>query len=197
MQKLFWVVVLLFLAACGPHSARQTSLAEPIDSASYILNLSKTILNTIKQEQMDELSTYFHPKEGVVFSPYAYIESLDGSLSANAFMKAYRSNDSLLWGYYDGTGNEIRLSISAYFDQFVYGHDYLNAEHHSVDSFIGSGNSLNNLLDVFPSLHFTEHYFSGFEPQYGGMDWGCLRLVYKSYENRLFLVGIINDQWTI
>jgi len=40
-------------------------------------------------------------------------------------------------------------------------------------------------------------YFPSFNPDYAGMDWKSLRLVFEQYEGRWYLVGIINNQWTI
>lgn len=197
MQKLLVACSCLFLLACGSNNSATSSEVSSVDSSIQLLQTSKQILASIKNDRMEELSTYFHPEKGVVFSPYAYVESNEGALSADAFLHAYNDGDSLLWGSYDGSGHDIKLTVKEYFESFVYKYDFLNAEQHSVDSFIGSGNSLNNLKESFPGKHFTEHYFSGFDPQYGGMDWGCVRLVYEAYQNRLFLIAVINDQWTI
>jgi hypothetical protein len=38
---------------------------------------------------------------------------------------------------------------------------------------------------------------SGFDPEYEGMDWRSLRLVFEKKNDIWYLVGIIHDQWTI
>ena len=43
----------------------------------------------------------------------------------------------------------------------------------------------------------VEYHFPGFDPQYGGLDWASLRLVFQEFEGRWVLVGIIHDEWTI
>ena len=40
-----------------------------------------------------------------------------------------------------------------------------------------------------------EYYFSGFDPQYGGMDWRSLRLVFAPHGEGWALVGIVHDEW--
>lgn len=69
------------------------------------------------------------------------------------------------------------------------------AEKEDYDSFIGNGNSINNLKEIYPQPHFTEYYFSGFDQKYNGLDWSSLRLVFKKYQNDYYLVAVIHDQW--
>ncbi len=89
------------------------------------------------------------------------------------------------------------MSIKNYFGKFVYDEDFLNAKQKSINEFLGSGNSLNNLREVFPGSDFTEFYFPGFDPKYEGMDWRTLRLVFKTENNRPWLIAIVHDEWTI
>jgi len=43
----------------------------------------------------------------------------------------------------------------------------------------------------------VEYHFPGIDPQYGGLDWRSLRLVFQQSGGEWYLVGIIHDQWTI
>ena len=60
----------------------------------------------------------------------------------------------------------------------------------------GFGNSLNNLIEIYPSADFVEFYYGGSE-KYDGMDWRALRLVFEEYKGKPYLIAIVNDQWTI
>jgi hypothetical protein len=42
----------------------------------------------------------------------------------------------------------------------------------------------------------VEYYFPGFDPQYGGMDWRSLKLVFSQADGSWNLAGIIHDEWT-
>src|SRR5690606_8352268 len=127
----------------------------------------------------------------------AYIDTV----SAQRFTRKVLLNTDLqkefLWGYYDGSGEPIKLSVSSYFDKFVYDRDFLNAPQQQVNIILGQGNSLNNMKELYPSSDFTEFYFPGFKPEYGGMDWVSLRLVFKKEKSKAYLLAIIHDQWTI
>jgi hypothetical protein len=73
----------------------------------------------------------------------------------------------------------------------------LHAPQKSFDAVIGKGNSIDNLKETYPQLHFTEYHFKGFDEKYKGLDWTSLRFVYKKYNNAYYLVAVIHDQWTI
>ena len=56
---------------------------------------------------------------------------------------------------------------------------------------------LENQFEVYDNPIIVEYYFPGFNPEYEGMDWKSLRLVFEQYEDNWYLVGIIHNQWTI
>ena len=56
---------------------------------------------------------------------------------------------------------------------------------------------LENQFEVYESPIIVEYYFSGFNPEYEGMDWRSLRLVFEEIRGHWKLVGLINNQWTI
>ena len=56
---------------------------------------------------------------------------------------------------------------------------------------------MNNVRAIYPKSIVVEYYYDGFDPQYEGMDWQSLRLVFESEADRWVLVGIIHDEWTI
>lgn len=168
-----------------------------VDNDSLVLKLTKQILTIIKANDYKKLANYIHPSFGVRFSPYAYISTDNIKLTADQFLLQSKTHDKLDWGNYDGSGDTILLSVDEYFKEFVYDADFLNAEKTSLNKMLGSGNSLNNLGTVYKGCDYTESYFSGFDKKFDGMDWCCLRLVYKKYQDKIYLVAIIHDQWTI
>lgn len=209
MKKIISIISIsllsLLLFSCGQVEPTDDIIEVPItDNDSLVvenqtkdlIELSKNILTAIKGENWSTFASYIHPIKGVRFSPYAHIDT-NKQVILNMMDFATTISDKKLWGFYDGRGNEILLTTKEYFKEFVYNVDFLNAEQIKQDSLIGSGNSLNNLKDVYPNHHFVEFYFSGFNPEYEGMDWQTLRLVFEEYEKNYYLIGIIHDQWTI
>lgn len=172
--------------------------AEQALKDSVLIATTQEVLTAIQARDYPKLAAYFHPEEGVRFSPYGYIDTVHHvHFTSQDFIKQSGEEGAISWGSYDGTGKDIQMSMGAYFDKFVYEVDFLNAEQLSVNEVLGKGNSLINIQEVYPGADFTESHFSGFEEKYGGMDWRSLRLVFKSEDGRPWLVGIVHDQWTI
>lgn len=169
-----------------------------IDSSELFIDSTKAILQVIKNGDYKRFARYIHPASGIRFSPYGYIDTTkDRTFSAEEFIRQSQKGNKINWGNHDGSGAPILLSVEEYFKKFVYNADFLNAEKTNFDKITGEGNSLNNLEKVYKQDHFTESYFSRFDQKYNGMDWTSLKLVYKIYENKIYLVAIIHDQWTI
>ena len=155
-------------------------------------------IGALKNKNMGYLSTLAHPQKGIRFSPYATIDINNDIVLKADDLKSIRSSDKkFVWGTYDGKGDPINETFSDYFDEFVYDRDFANAEEIEKNQIIGSGNSLNNIHKAYPNAEYYEYHFPGFNPEFGGMDWKSLRLVFEEYNGKWYLVGIVHDQWTI
>ncbi len=165
---------------------------------SLLLKTSAEILRTLKQKDFAALAAHIHPSLGVRLSPYAFIDTINHQVLSRAdFRNKEKLPERVNWGHYDGSGDPILIGFDKYMEEFVYDEDFLNAPQKAVNQLLGGGNSLNNLAAVYPGCPFTEFYFPGIDPQYAGMDWVTLRLVFKQEKNNYYLVGIVHDQWTI
>ena len=163
-----------------------------------ILEVTKQVLTSIKKKDYKSFAGFIHPTLGVRFSAYSYIDTVkDVKFSPDEFRDQIKKENKFIWGSYDGTGDSIFMTINDYFAKFVYDADFLNSEKRSVNSMIGSGNTLNNLEEAYKDCSFSESYFSGFDKEFEGMDWCSLRLVFKKYNGKYYVVGIVHDQWTI
>lgn len=171
------------------------------DTEEYIKSVieerSMDVLKAIKNYDIDKLANAIHPDKGVRFSPYGYVD-IENNLvfTAEEVKKLADDPKQYLWGYYDGSGEPIILSFSDYHKRFIYDVDFVNAEQIGYNKILGHGNSLNNSFDVYKNSIIVEYHFSGFDPQYEGIDWRSLRLVFEKKDNIWYLVGIIHDEWT-
>ncbi len=158
---------------------------------------SMDVLKAIKKYDLKRLADAVHPDKGVRFSPYGYVD-VENHLVFTAEKVKNLATDSktYLWGYYDATGQPINLTFENYYRKFIYDVDFVNAEQVGYNKILGHGNSLNNISEVYKDSIFVEYHFSGFDPQYGGMDWRSLRLVFEEEDDVWYIVGIIHDQWT-
>ena len=163
-----------------------------------LLATAVTVVELIDDADFDSVADYVHPVDGVRFSPYGYVDTANHLVfSGNDLDGIMQSSQQYTWGAFDGTGDPIDMTFTEYYDRFIYDHEFANPELIGNDTIIGTGNTLINLDDVYPDASFVEFHFSGFDPQYDGMDWRSLRLVFEEDNGNWQLVGIVHDEWTI
>lgn len=168
------------------------------DDDKHLLNTVLGVTGALKEEDMEKLKLYIHPEKGVRFSPYQYVDlEEDVSLKRDEITDAYKDSKTYIWGDYDGKGDPIELSFKDYYQEFVYDQDFLNPHMIGNNLSIGQGNMIDNVDTAYPNGNFVEFHFTGFDPQYDGIDWKSLKLVFEDYNGDWKLVGIIHDQWTI
>lgn len=180
-------------------TATDTAQASKLNKDSLLIHTTQDILTAFKTKTYSAVADFIDPVSGVRFSPYGFIDTIRNVIfSKEKFAEqAGRSNqEKIVWGYFDGSGDTINMTLNEYIQKFVYDVDFSKPETRKVNEFIGHGNSLNNLLSVYRNCDFTESHFSGFEKKYEGMDWRSLRLIFKERDGKFFLVGVVHDQWT-
>lgn len=196
MKKLILVLSLQVIVSVVSFGYSPCIYTSENDSA--VLLTTKEVLTALKEKDHDRFAEYFHPVQGVRFSPYAYVDSAsDIVLTKEKFLKLADSKERVHWGDYDGSGDPIKMNIRTYFKKFVYDKDFLNAEKTNLNEIHGRGNTPDNLETVYLSSPYTESYFSGFEEKYSGMDWRALKLVYGKHEGKYYLIAVIHSEWTI
>lgn len=178
-------------------SLTSTSEPEGDDLAHRIMDQAAVVVNLLRQADMNALADHVHPEMGLRFSPYAYVQESDIVFGIDQIPGLFADDMSYLWGVYDGSGEPIKITFAEYYDRFVYDQDFANAEMIAFNQRIGgSGGTINNIDEFYPGSLMVEFHFSGFNPDYGGLDWRSLRLVFMRYEGEWLLVGIIHDEWT-
>ena len=177
-----------------PESATPTEVGEKTD----LLNEALTAVDLIKTGNYDKLAEMIHPEDGIYFTPYSNVD-LSTNMHFTAEQVAGFASDetAYLWGYTDGEGAPIKLTPKQYFEKYVFNRDYTSAPVIGRNYIVQSGNSIENVQDVFPDCQFFDFHFPGIDEQVGGMDWCTLRLVFREYEGAYKLVAIIHAQWTI
>jgi len=176
----------------------QNSSNPPSQSASLV-NEAFTVLNHLANEDGAALANHAHPTRGVRFSPYFNVnQSTDivfypgNTIGANMFT----NTTVYVWGEFDGTGESIGGEYAYYHSRFVYDEDYLNPELIGINQIVGTGNMNNNIENVYPNESYVEFHFSGFDPQFMGMDWRSLVLVFEEDNGDWYLVGVVHGEWT-
>ncbi len=162
-----------------------------------IIERTGQVLLALQKNDTAALAALVHPRLGLRFSPYAYLSDENLVFSVEQVRGLMDDPTLYLWGAYDGIGSPIELPYAEYASLFVYSADFLNAPEMSFDERIGQGNTLDNIAQVYPEAHVVEYHFPGFDPQFEGLDWQSLRLVFLEWNGQWYLVAIVHDQWTI
>ncbi len=163
-----------------------------------LADAADAVLAIIAARDFAALAALVHPDRGVRFSPYASIDpETDRHFSREALSAAGDDATVYRWGHFDGSGEPIELTVAAYFDRFVYDKNFAATRHRAVDERLGHGNSIDNVNQVYPSGRYVEYHVPGENPEYGGLDWASLRLVFVDHDGCARLVGVVHDQWTI
>jgi hypothetical protein len=217
MRVLSVIAIVFFFVSCS--SPQENSIEKTVDEVQQdsvvqdvreefskkrelpdsvlVKELAMEIISLLKSRQLKNFSHFIHPQKGLQFSPSATLSHENILVTSNDYDNFYAREELHVFGYHAGSGEEIKMSFKQYYQSFIYNVDYANAPQISYNHFLGAGNSLNNLKEVYPDAHFVEYYFSSFDKKYEGMDWQTLRLVFEKYENQFYLVAIVHDQWTI
>jgi hypothetical protein len=174
----------------GPPSAT-------VSSQQAVLDQAFEVVSALKSQDMAALANYVHPKQGLRFSPYAYVKDTYQLFPAGEVPGLMDDDSEYLWGNYDGSGEPINLTFAEYYTKFIYDVDFASTPQISLNHQLGTGNSIDNAEDYYPGAMVVEFHFPGLDPQYDGMDWRSLRLVFTESNGTWYLVGIIHDQWTI
>ena len=209
LRSVFLLLLCMFLVmACrdvrkGTGKGEATTQAQDEKVYTYTDTAStafaRMVLGLLKAKNHQALAEYIHPDEGILFAPYGYIDTANNRKFSRASFLAMLNdggNMPINWGKFDGSGLPMELTWNEYSSRFIYDADFLNAPQFCINSLKSSGNSINNIDAVFTGHQYTESFFPGFEEKYAGLDWSSLRLVFKAKGGRLYLVGIVHDQWT-
>ncbi len=148
----------------------------------------------LREQDYPSLGELAHP-DGLRFAPYSYLSENDQIFPPDqvAFLPAM--SRLFNWGVYDGTGEPIETSLFNYYSRFIFDVDFTSPEAIGFNYRLSSGSRINNIAEVYPDGQVVEYYFSGFDPQYSGMDWRSLQLVFRLVEGSYKLAAIIHDEW--
>lgn len=171
----------------------------PPEAKRIIQTTSDQVITALKNKDMDTLSQFIDPEDGVRFTLYSYVDTeQDLVFDRKGIQNFLTDEQTYLWGYYDGSGEAVELTPSEYYDKFIYDQDFANADDVSYNETLSGGTTLNNQSEVYgDDAIIVEYYFQGFEPEYEGLDWESLTLVFEEEEDTWYLVAIISNRMTI
>lgn len=181
-------------------TAAPTESTPPEGAPPSAKEAASTVMAALQAGDMKTVAAWAHPDKGVRFSPYGFVDmESDLVLTRQELEGAMKDTTKRTWGHYDGSGEPITLTYKDYHKKFVYSADFMKNAEIAENKSLGQGNSKNNIREVYPAdrYSYVEYYIDGIDPQYEGIDWRSLRLVFEKMGEDHALVAIIQDQWTI
>lgn len=159
--------------------------------------MAEKTLNAWANGKDETLKAFVHPKKGVRFSPYSFVNVRDDVvLKADQMADFFADGrEALYWGVRDGSGDPIVLAPAAYYEDFIYPVDFKASGRMNVNKIEGKGSSLENTATAYPGASVVEFYYPG-TSEYGEMDWRSLRFVYEKDGDMWYLVGVVSNSWT-
>nr|WP_315029540.1 hypothetical protein [uncultured Chryseobacterium sp.] len=166
------------------------------EKEASLKKINDEVLQVLKGKDYKTFASLIHPQKGIRFSMYAFVNvKEDKHFSKEEFEKYQPTKTLFTWGAHDGSGDPYKATINDYLGKWVFSKDF-TASQYSLNKFLGGGNSLNNIKEIYPKDDFTENYIKGSEKN-GEMDWKTVRFVFEEFQGKYYLVAVVNDQWTI
>ena len=181
-------------------SSASPSPEQPLDiQDNYPLLSAASALNrALQRGSWSTLAAYVHPDLGVTFTPYSTVDpDSDLTFTADQIKGLAQNQTVYTWGFEDGRGDPIQMTIVQYFERYVYNRDYTQAPEIGVDRVMTGGNALENLAEAYPDCRFVDFSFPSADPVNDGLDWSSLKLVFQPQEEHWYLVGVVHGEWTI
>ena len=170
---------------------------DPTENFS-LLSAACVVNRCLQQQNWTTLAAYVHPERGVTFTPYSTVDP-DSDLNFTAAQIKGLAQDQTVytWGFEDGRGDPIQMTIQDYIARYVYDSNYTQAPEIGIDRIMTGGNALENLAEAYPGCRFVDFSFPSTDPVNDGLDWTSLKLVFQPDEEHWYLVGIVHGEWTV
>lgn len=178
-------------------SASASAPLDPEDNLS-LLSAACAVNRCFRRQDWAALAACVHPERGVTFTPYSTVDpTSDLNFTADQIKTLAQDQTVYIWGFEDGRGDPIQMTIPQYFQRYVYDRDYTQVPQIGVDRIMTGGNALENLMEAYPGCRFVDFSFPSADPVNDGLDWSSLKLVFQPEEEHWYLVGVVHGEWTI
>lgn len=178
-------------------ASAQAAALDPTDNFP-LLSSACAVDRAIQREDWASLSAYVHPDRGVTFTPYSAVDpESDLNFTADQIKNLAQDQTVYTWGFEDGRGDPIQMTILQYFQRYVCDRDYTQVPEIGIDRVMTGGNALENLAEVYTGCRFVDFSFPCADPVNDGMDWSSLKLVFQPEGEHWYLVAIVHGEWTI
>lgn len=196
-----WPPLVRPTACSGPHClGAQVRLPAkalaPSAAKRAVAARAREVLAVLAAGDVARLAPLVHPEHGLRLSTETYVLESDVLLSRDEVGAAVAADAVRTWGHTDGKGEPIRATLKGILHGYFYDRDYARAPEVAYNRVIHAGNTIVNVLDVYPRATLVEYHFC-VPPGELTLDWRSLRLLFEPHGGEFFLVALVRDHWTI
>ena len=169
------------------------------EAKKLISGKAKSVLAALRAHDMVAVSAFVDPTKGLRFSPYAHVDNkTDRLIKKDRVKSLWNTKVVSVWGTHDGSGAPLRLTYPEYHKAFVNDVNFSKAPKVAYNAApLGTGNTPNNIAELYPDAIVVEYHVPGVDPKLDGMDWKSLWLVFEKKGTTWYLVGLVHGAWTI
>lgn len=198
------IFVLILMSSVFPYLNKPKTIpVTPVIADDTPYHLAAQVMSAISAKNFKVLAVHVDENIGLDLKPYYTPSDEQGrhisKLEVESFFSDIAKKD---WGVSDGSGEPVILTNAEYYSKSIYPKDFWKLGVLSEGKSLAVGNTypLDRVLTelfVGRNVKYVEYYISGFDPQYEGMDWQSLALVFEKVNNVWKLIGILHNEWTI
>jgi hypothetical protein len=167
----------------------------PAAAKTIIRVRARQVILAIQAKNMTSLSTFVHPRKGLRFSPYTYVNTGTDRVFTTTQVRGLATNQrQYLWGEEDGSGDPIRTTFNRYYRGYIYDRNFAAVRDVTYNEPSGGGTMISNLFTSYPGAIVVDYYVPGRNHE---MDWKSLRLIFQKHGRIWYLVGVAHNEWTI
>jgi Membrane-bound metallopeptidase len=167
--------------------------------ADQLGGAEKNVIAILRSGDMEPLARYVHPKRGIRFSPFAYVDlKKDLVFSSTEVAGFLHNHQKYTWGYNEENGLPIRLSLYDFYRTYIYDRPYADTNEVNYGQTTSSEFTTSNCFEIYPEAIIVEYRVSEIKSKENSdTNWRSIRLVFEKAQKKWYLTGIIHDQWLL
>jgi hypothetical protein len=201
MKKILIVIILIALGYGAYYIYQNTPESVTTEPAPQtkdqkVIAAAKEVLKALADKNYAKLAS-LTSTNGLSLNEVPSLDLTKSDVAKADVEKIPADTKITLWGYTDGQGAEIYLTKQEFIERYIYNNDYLSAPNVAVNNTLGNGNSINTILQDAAGRDLAAFHFTGFNPEYEGMDWTTIYIIFDQENGEYKVRGIAKDNWTI
>jgi len=165
---------------------------EVVNEPSEVENIK--VVNDLAELNIDNLADSISSQKGLTISLDGYFTEASKHFTADEFKAAFKSNETIIWGYDDGKGDPIEYTLRGLIEEYLMNKDFTVSDSIKVNELNHDSNSLFNADEFFEGgIEYFDYFVATEDESLADYEWASLILIFQNNE----LVGLAHRTWSI